>query len=76
MSLKDIIGEPPAKGHHPKTWMQTMSEKLSEEDFQALIDALKDRRYSAAYLSRKLTSAGHNVSRTTIVVTRQKLLDE
>jgi len=76
MSLKDIVGEPPQKGHHPKTWMQTMSEKLSDEDFQDLIDVLKDRRYSAAYLARKLSSAGHTVSRTTIAANRQRLLDE
>jgi hypothetical protein len=76
MSLKDLIGDPPTKDNGKKSWIQTMQEELSDEDYQALIDAIKDKRYSAAYLSRKLSSAGHIVSRTTIAINRQRLLDE
>lgn len=76
MSLKDLLGEPPSIHGATKTWIQTMHEKLNDEDYQALIEAIKDKRYSAAYLSRKLTSAGHTVSRTTIALYRQRLLDE
>lgn len=76
MSLKELIGEPPTRIMAKKSWMQTMQEELSDEDYQALIDAIKDKRYSAAYLSRKLSAAGHAVSRTTVATTRQRLLDE
>jgi len=76
MSLKELLGDPPARDNGKKSWIQTMQEELSADDYQALIDALKDKRYSAAYLSRKLSSAGHTVSRTTIAINRQRLLDE
>ena len=72
MSLKESLVKPVRYKH--KSWLEQMQEELSAEDFAWLMECLQNKRdFSGAYLAKKLTELGHEVSHTTINAIRSNL---
>lgn len=72
MALKDVLTQPVR--HKPKTWLDLMEEQLDKEDFDWLMDCIKNTAtYSGSYIASKMTQAGYVVSPTTINNIRKTL---
>ena len=72
MALKDVLVAPSKA--KPVTWFDTIAEQLDKEDFDWLMECLKNKRdYSGVYIAEKLTEAGYPVSSTTINNIRKSL---
>ena len=72
MSLKDSLIKPIK--HKPKNWLDEIKAKMSEEDFNWLLECVSNAEdFSGAYLSSKLTELGYPVSTTTINKLRQRI---
>lgn len=73
MALRDeLIAEP--KQHATKSWLQQMEEQLDAEDYQWLLDCLKNEKdFTAHSLARQLTKLGYPVSNSTISKIRKNL---
>lgn len=72
MGLKKILVKP--EPYRNANWWDSIALKMDKEDYNYLLECLKDSSFSNAYLANKLTEAGYPVSRTTIAdVRRHKL---
>lgn len=71
MALRDVLKK--QEKAKPKTWLEVLSEELDKEDYEWLIECLKNRKdFSGVYIANKLTEAGYPVSSTTVNQTRQR----
>ena len=72
MSLKDVLTKQPPKRN--KGWLDYCEEKLDKDDFQYLLDVLRNEdEFSTPYIAKIMTKQGYPVSSTTILATRRKL---
>lgn len=72
MPLKDALTKPAPRKN--KGWIDFCEEKLDKEDFEYLLQVLRNEEdFSAPYIASIMTKQGFPVSSTTILATRRKL---
>lgn len=73
MALKDLLIAQPKQSPN-RSWLQEMELQLDAEDYQWLLDCLKNEKdFSAHNLARQLTKLGYPVSNSTISKIRRNL---
>jgi len=73
MSLKNIVvKQEPVKS---PSWLDKAERLMDKEDYEYLIQCLKDVSFSHTYLAKKVTEAGYPISRTTVADIRASRLN-
>lgn len=62
MSLAERLAERPTRGHYCSIGILLATEAVKGNDFDALIAAMQDRRWSSSELVRQLAAEGYEVS--------------
>jgi hypothetical protein len=73
MSLKDVLTKQAPRRN--KSWLDVCEEKLDLEDYQYLLEVLRnEEEFSAPYIATIMTRQGFPVSSTTVLSARRKVI--